>query len=192
MGPQLPHLGYWSREKEIAIRCWLRGMFLPIRILAKSSMYPPTMDIASGITFQRISHLDLAEVEFESLSSYEIVAPGNIDEPGVPISIYGYASDSKPEFQTGSILPPPKKNCVSRTPFLFHNAKTSIGMSGSPIINSKGLLVAIHLAGNPESTHRSSQSYNKPRLSQFCAPCFKLRPKHKLPLFSNADMPPRI
>ena len=114
-----------------------------------------------ALYFKKISNLDLAEVEFESLSSYKIVAPGNVDEPGVPISIYGYPSASKPEFQTGSILPPSKKNCVSRTPFLFHNAVTSIGMSGSPILNSKGLLVAIHLGGNPESTHRSSQSYQQ-------------------------------
>ena len=138
-----------------------------------------------AISFKRISNLDLAEVDFDSSSIYKVIAPGTIAGPGESIGIYGHASDSGPQYQTGSILPPPKNTCVSGTPLLLHNARTSPGMSGSPMLNSKGLLVGIHLGGSRESNHRPENSYQQLKTGVNNA-------LYISPYFEHLELPPAL
>ncbi len=100
-------------------------------------------------SIQNLPELDLALVEFKSDRSYAIadlsIAPSY---PGQPLFLMGKAT-ATPKFTPGSVIPQLQAIPFAKDPFtqgygLFYSNIAQAGMSGGPVLNSSGQVVAIH------------------------------------------------
>lgn len=100
-------------------------------------------------SIQNLPELDLALVEFKSDRSYTI-ADLSIAQPypGQPLFLMGKA-DATPKFTPGSVIPQLQAIPFAKDPFtqgygLFYSNIAQAGMSGGPVLNSSGQVIAIH------------------------------------------------
>lgn len=100
-------------------------------------------------SIQNLPELDLALVEFKSDRPYAI-ADLSIAQPypGQPLFLMGKA-DTTPKFTPGSVIPQLQAIPFAKDPFtqgygLFYSNIAQAGMSGGPVLNSSGQVIAIH------------------------------------------------
>jgi tetratricopeptide (TPR) repeat protein len=100
-------------------------------------------------SIQNFPELDLALIEFKSDRSYAI-AELSTTQPyhGQPLFLMGKA-DSAPKFTPGSVIPQLQAIPFAKDPFtqgygLFYSNIAQAGMSGGPVLNSSGQVIAIH------------------------------------------------
>jgi tetratricopeptide (TPR) repeat protein len=103
------------------------------------------------------SNLDLAVVKFKSDQTYQIVTIGTSNSLaiGSPISVSGFPASSRTivdtefQFTPGVITGIPNKADSSGYSMMY-NSITQPGMSGGPVLNESGQLVAIHGKGDQD------------------------------------------
>jgi serine protease Do len=110
------------------------------------------------------SEIDLAVIEFESNQNYDVATLGNSDlvTPGVPVFVSGWPYDkalgrTTRQFAYGrvsTLLQPPYRGYA-----VGYDNNTMGGMSGGPVLDAGGKLIAIHgKADTDESKEYSLQS----------------------------------
>jgi tetratricopeptide (TPR) repeat protein len=126
-------------------------------------------------SIQNLPDLDLALVEFKSDRSYAL-AELSIAQPypGQPLFLMGKAA-ATPIFTPGSTIPHLQAIPFAKDPFtqgygLFYSNIAQAGMSGGPVLNSSGQVIAIHgrsegeeidLSPSLESNSEASSSSNR-------------------------------
>ncbi|MBW4494977.1 MAG: trypsin-like peptidase domain-containing protein [Oscillatoria princeps RMCB-10] len=125
--------------------------------------------IPHKITYEKVrkaGHLDLAILEFSSQRSYEVAKISPEIAEGMPVYIAGWIdcnSDRKYQFSAGQIdqLSADDEEGYS----VRYTNSTITGMSGSPVFDRLGRVVAIH--GKPGSEKQNQYDFEKcPSLSQ--------------------------
>jgi flagellar biosynthesis GTPase FlhF len=117
-----------------------------------------TIKTSDGIGYtlknsRKISGVDLAVVEFESTSTYALATLGNSDQVSQTDTVF-VAGFPKPgqnitvpifTITTGAISSIIRKQNQTRDGYaLSYNNETRAGMSGGPVFNSSGQVIAIH------------------------------------------------
>ncbi len=118
-------------------------------------------------SIQNVPDLDLALVEFKSDRSYAI-ADLSIAQPypGQPLFLMGKA-DATPKFTPGSVIPQLQAIPFAKDPFtqgygLFYSNIAQAGMSGGPVLNSSGQVIAIHGRSEGEEIELPSLDMSEP------------------------------
>jgi tetratricopeptide (TPR) repeat protein len=100
-------------------------------------------------SIQNLPDLDLALIEFKSDRSYPIAELSTaMPYPGQPLFLMGKA-EAIPRFTPGSVIPQLQAIPFAKDPFtqgygLFYSNIAQAGMSGGPVLNSSGQVMAIH------------------------------------------------
>ncbi len=122
-------------------------------------------------SIQNVPDLDLALVEFKSDRSYPI-ADLSIAQPypGQPLFLMGKA-DATPKFTPGSVIPQLQAIPFAKDPFtqgygLFYSNIAQAGMSGGPVLNSSGQVIAIHGRSEGEEIELPSLNASEPQTSE--------------------------
>jgi tetratricopeptide (TPR) repeat protein len=118
-------------------------------------------------SIQNLPDLDLALIEFKSDRTYPI-ADLSITQPypGQPLFLMGKA-DSAAKFTPGSVIPQLQAIPFAKDPFtqgygLFYSNIAQAGMSGGPVLNSSGQVIAIHGRSEGEEIELPSLNASEP------------------------------
>ena len=103
-------------------------------------------------TVKKSPNLDLAILQFTSEKNYEVVQYGDSSQIDVGYQVYvaGFPLPAKPIPSSEYTFVPGFINTILDKPLedggykLVYDSNTRIGMSGGPVLNEEGLLVAIH------------------------------------------------
>lgn len=116
-------------------------------------------------SIQPLPDLDLAIVEFKSDRSYTIANLSTaLPYAGQPLFLMGKAS-ATPIFTPGSVIPQLQAIPFAKDPFtqgygLFYSNIAQAGMSGGPVLNSSGQVMAIHGRSEGEEIELSNSESN--------------------------------
>jgi tetratricopeptide (TPR) repeat protein len=124
-------------------------------VVAAADRY--TIQASDGVQYslqniQRLPNLDMAVVQFESSSSYTTAQLGDSDQVGLTSGVY-VAGFPKPgqnirvpvlTITNGEVAQVLPANAAVDGYGLAYTNSTRAGMSGGPVFNSEGLVVAIH------------------------------------------------
>ncbi len=116
-------------------------------------------------SIQPLPDLDLALVEFKSDRSYAIANLSTaLPYSGQPLFLMGKAS-ATPIFTPGSVIPQLQAIPFAKDPFtqgygLFYSNIAQAGMSGGPVLNSSGQVMAIHGRSEGEEIELSNSESN--------------------------------
>lgn len=116
-------------------------------------------------SIQPLPDLDLAIVEFKSDRSYGIANLSTASPyPGQPLFLMGKAN-ATPIFTPGSVIPQLQAIPFAKDPFtqgygLFYSNIAQAGMSGGPVLNTSGQVIAIHGRSEGEEIELSNAELN--------------------------------
>jgi Flp pilus assembly protein TadD len=121
-------------------------------------------------SIQPLPDLDLAIVEFKSDRSYGIANLSTASPyPGQPLFLMGKAN-ATPIFTPGSVIPQLQAIPFAKDPFtqgygLFYSNIAQAGMSGGPVLNTSGQVVAIHGRSEGEEIELSNAELSNAELN---------------------------
>lgn len=133
-------------------------------------------------SIQTLPDLDLALIEFKSDRTYALAELSAMPSyPGQPVFLMGKANIT-PKFTPGSVIPQLQAIPFAKDPFtqgysLFYSNIAQAGMSGGPVLNSSGQVIAIHGRSEGEEIELPTESQTEsPTESQTAAQKADLEP----------------
>jgi tetratricopeptide (TPR) repeat protein len=119
---------------------------------------------ATNIKLSPDKNLDLAVLQFQSDRVYSVIKIGNSStvEEGSPAYVAGFPFTTAAITQTVYIFSDGKITANSSKPFangysIVYNCNTLPGMSGGPVLNEQGELIAIHGKGDSQEQVKQSE-----------------------------------